>query len=219
MRPEPDPHESAVVLHEGQPPDRADIVVVLVHGRGATAQSMIDFASNLALDGAALLAPQAEGYQWYPHSFLVDVEDNEPYLSSSLALLGRITDEIDASGPGCVRTMLLGFSQGACLMLEYAARNPTRFGAIAGLSGGLIGPSGTARDYAGSLGGTPVFLGCGDRDPHIPTERVEETANVLGRMGAEVTMRIYPGMGHTVNNDEIAEVGTLIDRVRTSDRS
>jgi predicted esterase len=141
------------------------------------------------------------------------MESNEPGLSSGLARLGEALAEIEAAGIPPERTILLGFSQGACLSLEFAARNARRYGAVVGLSGGLIGPPGTPRDYDGSLAGTPVFLGCSDRDPHIPRERVDETAEVLRGMGAEVTERIYPAMGHTVNEDEMEAVRGLVARV------
>jgi predicted esterase len=194
----------------------AEIAVVLVHGRGARAEEMLAFAQAFPADGASLLAPQAVGSQWYPHSFLVPLEDNEPWLSSALNLLGRVLESVERDGPGRARTVLVGFSQGACLMLEFVARQPARYGGVAGLSGGLIGPPGTPRNYEGSLEQTPVFLGCSDVDPHIPAGRVEETASVLGAMGAEVTTRIYAGMGHTVNDDEVTEVRRLVEGARQS---
>src|SRR4029079_11732387 len=135
---------------------------------------------------------------------------NEPHLSSALQLIGRLIEEIVRQDGSDSRMALLGFSQGACLALAFAVRQPRRYVAVAGLSGGLIGPPGTPRDYPGSFAGTPVFLGCSDRDPHIPRERVDESAAVLRRMGAEVTERIYPAMGHTVNADEMEFVRALI---------
>jgi predicted esterase len=159
------------------------------------------------------VAPQAAGYSWYPYSFLAPMQQNEPWLSSALARIGEVVAQLEAEGVPEERIVLLGFSQGACLSLEYAARNPRRYGAVIGLSGGLIGPPGTPRNYPGSLAGTPVFLGCSDRDPHIPRERVDETAEVLRTMGGEVTERIYPAMGHTVNQDEVDFVRQFLEHV------
>jgi predicted esterase len=182
----------------------------MVHGRGATAESILTLADEFGRPALAYLAPQAHGYAWYPYSFLAPMEQNEPGLTSGLAALGDLLERIAAAGIPPERTVLLGFSQGACLSLEFAARNTRRYGGVIGLSGGLIGPPGTPRDYAGSLSGTPVFLGCSDRDPHIPRQRVDETAQVLTGLGGEVTERIYPAMGHTVNEDEIEFVQELL---------
>jgi phospholipase/carboxylesterase len=201
---------SARVLAAGSPLGQATAAMILVHGRGATAEDILSLGRELDRPDLAYLAPQAEGYSWYPYSFLAPMERNEPGLSNGLALLGHLVERLGAEGIPPERTVLLGFSQGACLTLEYAARNARRFGGVAGLSGGLIGPPGTPRDYSGSLDGTPVFLGCSDRDPHIPLERVKETTEVLTRMGATVTERIYPAMGHTVNEDELERVRGLL---------
>lgn len=201
---------SARVLAAGTPLGQATAAMILVHGRGATAEDILSLGRELGRPDLAYLAPQAEGYSWYPYSFLAPLERNEPGLSNGLALLGHLVERLGAEGIPPERTVLLGFSQGACLSLEYAARNARRFGGVAGLSGGLIGPPGTPRDYPGSFDGTPVFLGCSDRDPHIPLERVKETTEVLTRMGASVTERIYPAMGHTVNEDELERVRELL---------
>jgi predicted esterase len=193
--------------------------MVLVHGRGATAESILTLADEWRRPDLAYLAPQAHGYAWYPYSFLAPMEQNEPGLSSGLATLGDLLARVEAAGVPPERTVLLGFSQGACLALEFAARNAQKgrrlghLGGVVALSGGLIGPPGTPRDYPGSLAGTPVFLGCSDRDPHIPRERVDESAQVLEGLGGEVTERIYPRMGHTVNEDEIAFVRDLLVRL------
>ena len=207
---------SARVLAAGSPLGQATAAMILVHGRGASAEDILSLGRELGRPDLAYLAPQAEGYSWYPYSFLAPMERNEPGLSNGLALLGHLVDRLEGEGIPPERTVLLGFSQGACLTLEYAARNARRFGGVAGLSGGLIGPPGTPRDYPGSLDGTPVFLGCSDRDPHIPLERVKETTEVLTRMGAAVTERIYPGMGHTVNEDELERVRGLLAGLPTS---
>ncbi|HEX6861718.1 MAG TPA: dienelactone hydrolase family protein [Thermoanaerobaculia bacterium] len=201
---------SARVLAAGSPLGQATAAMILVHGRGATAEDILSLGRELGRPDLAYLAPQAEGYSWYPYSFMAPMEKNEPGLSNGLALLGHLVERLGSEGIPPERTVLLGFSQGACLTLEYAARNARRFGGLAGLSGGLIGPPGTPRDYPGSFDGTPVFLGCSDRDPHIPLARVQESTEVLRRMGADVTERIYPGMGHTVNEDELERVRSLV---------
>ncbi len=193
---------------------RARGAVVLVHGRGASAASIMELAGVLETGGLALLAPQAARGSWYPHSFLMPLAQNEPSLSAALATVAATLDTIAAAGVPAERTVLLGFSQGACLVTEYAARNARRWGGVVGLSGGLIGPDGTPRDYAGSLDRTPIFLGCSDVDFHIPKERVVESAEVLRGLGGAVDLRLYPGMGHTINADEIAAVQGILDGVR-----
>lgn len=190
--------------------------MVMVHGRGATAESILELARELRHPDFAYLAPQAAGYTWYPYSFLAPLQRNEPFLSSALARLGEVVALLAAGGIPAERTVLLGFSQGACLTVEFAARNARRYGGIAGLSGGLIGPPETPRNYGGSFAGTPVFLGCSDDDPHVPRERVDETAEVLQRLGAGVTERIYPGLGHTVNEDELDAVRRMMAAVAGS---
>lgn len=194
----------------GEPLDRAHAVMLMVHGRGATAESILSLASELAQPGFAYLAPQAPGYAWYPNSFLAPIASNEPHLSAALDMLDATLAQIVAAGIPLERVMLLGFSQGACLMLEYVARHATRYGGIVGLSGGLIGPDGTPREYQGSLDGTPVFLGCSDIDPHVPKARVDLTAETLRRLGGDVTERIYPRMGHTVNEDELQSARAMM---------
>jgi predicted esterase len=164
----------------------------------------------LAHSELAYLAPQAQENTWYPLSFLSPITENEPGITSGMRSIERVLEVIDAAGIPAERTLLLGFSQGACLTTEFVARQARRYGGVAGLSGGLIGPEGTPRDYHGSLFGTPIFLGCSDNDSHIPAERVRETERVLTRLGGMVTMRLYPGMGHVVNDDEIDAVRALI---------
>lgn len=198
-----EPHANATVSVAGAPLERATSAILAVHGRGASAADIIGLAEEVAPATAAIVAPQAAGSTWYPFRFLEPIARNEPYLSSALALIDRLLGQIEATGVGRDRIALLGFSQGACLALEFLARHPARYGAAIGFSGGLIGPPGTAFVYPGSLAGTPVLLGCSDVDPHIPVARVEETATALRAMGADVTLRIYAGMGHTVNRDEI----------------
>lgn len=194
----------------GEPLERATAAMVLVHGRGATAESILTLVPALGASGFAFLAPQASGDTWYPNSFMAPIPGNEPGITSGLAAIGDVIARIRDAGIPAGRTMLLGFSQGACLSLEYAARHAMRYGGIACLSGGLIGPDGTTRDYDGDFGETPAFLGCSDVDGHVPAQRVRDSAAVLERMNARVTMRLYPGMGHLVNEDEIAAVRAMM---------
>ena len=201
------------VLTAGRDLADAGAAAILVHGRGGTAEGMLDLARAIGTKEIAWLAPQAEGGAWYPHSFLAEIDSNEPWLSASLDLLGRLVAHCGTAGLPPARVALAGFSQGACLSAEYAARNAERYGGLVLLSGGLIGPPGTPREYAGSLEGTPVLLGCSDVDPHIPVERVHETARVLSSMGADVDERIYPGIGHTVVDDEIEAARAILDRL------
>jgi len=204
------PHADARVIVSGAPLAGARAALVLIHGRGATAESMLPLAEAFGRQDIAFLAPQAAGNTWYPYSFLAPIEQNEPWLSSALATVGSVLERLGTEGFPPSRVGLLGFSQGACLSTEFVARNPQRYGCVIGLSGGLIGPPGTPRSYPGSLDGTPVFLGCSDIDAHIPLDRVHETAAVLSGMGAAVDERIYPGMGHTVNADEIEAAKALL---------
>src|SRR5690606_34959596 len=193
-----DPHAGGPLLTAGRPTAEARGALILIHGRGATAESILDLVEYLRHPALAYLAPQATGNTWYPCSFLEPMARNEPYLSSALSRVGAVVAEVEAAGIPAERIFLGGFSQGACLAGEYVARNARRYGGLIAFSGGLIGPAGTPRDYAGSLDGTPVFLGCSDVDPHIPLGRVEETAAVLARLGARVDKRIYPRLGHTI---------------------
>jgi len=204
------PHRGRPVLAAGRPLGGADVAMILVHGRGGSAEDMLGLAAELHRPELAYLAPQADGHTWYPYSFLAPLEQNEPGLSSGLEVLADLVAHLEQASIPAERIVLLGFSQGACLSLEFAARNARRWGGVVALSGGLIGPPGTPRDYSGSFEDTPVFLGCSDRDPHIPKERVDESAQVFERMGAAVTEQIYPGLGHTVNEDELDFVRGLI---------
>lgn len=207
------PHQGQPVFAAGAPLDRAKAAMVMVHGRGASAQSILTLAEALDRPDFAYVAPQASGNTWYPNSFLAPIPSNEPGISSGMQAISDVLEQVAVTGIPAERTILLGFSQGACLALEYSARHARRYGGVAALSGGLIGPDGTPRDYPGSLDGTPVFLGCSDVDFHIPKQRVDLSAQVLEQFGAAVTERIYPGMGHTVNEDEIAHVQAIMDRL------
>ena len=214
-----DPHAEQLVRTAGAPFERARAAVVILHGRGDSADGILSLADAFAQPDVAYIAPQAAGHTWYPYSFLAPLSRNEPHLSSALRTVGRMLEEVEANGVPAERTVLCGFSQGACLASEFAARNPRRYGGIVALSGGLIGneqlqavdpPADKVLDYEGDLAGTPIFLGCSDVDAHIPLVRVEHSAEAFEKMGAEVTLRIYPGMGHTVNDDEIRFVRGLL---------
>ncbi len=213
----PGPHSPDSGMTAGVELGAADRAIILIHGRGTTAESIVGLTDYLGLPGFYVIAPQAHDFTWYPYSFLESIERNEPGVSSALATIDTLVDRAMEAGIASESIYLLGFSQGACLATEYAARAASRAGAggfrlggVFGLSGGLIGAPGTARDYEGSLNGTPVVLGCSDVDMHIPKERVDETAETLARLGAEVDKQIYPGMGHTVNDDEIARINAIL---------
>ena len=200
------------IVQGGEPLASARAAMILLHGRGASAEDIMTIAAEIQRPGWAYLAPQAAGSAWYPNPFTAPLERNEPYLSAALDMLSNLVQRVEATVPA-QRVVLLGFSQGACLTLEWAARHARRYGAVAGLSGGLIGPDGTPRDYPGSFDGTPAFLGCSDVDPYIGKERVIEASEVFQRMGARATLRLYPGLAHTVSAEEIAEVRALVDSI------
>lgn len=205
------PHAGQPLHMAGQPLTQASVAMLLIHGRGGTAASILALAQALDRPQLAYVAPQAAGNSWYPHSFLSPLASNEPHLSSALQTVADGLAQIEAAGipPQCV--IIGGFSQGACLSSEFVARNAQRYGGLLVFSGGLIGPPGTARDYTGTLDGTPAFLGCSDVDMHIPVERVHETTATLQQMGATVTEQIYPGMGHTIVQDEVIHAQHMID--------
>jgi phospholipase/carboxylesterase len=208
----PGPHQGQPVLQAGEPLDRARAAMILAHGRGASAADILTIAGEAMFPGVAYLAPQAAGSAWYPHPFTAPWESNEPYLSSAVEVLASLLAKVEASVPA-EKIVLLGFSQGGCLVLEFAARNARRYGGVVGLSCGLIGPDRTPRDYPGRFDGTPVFLGCSDVDPYIKKERVLEAGEVFERMRASVTLRLYEAMGHMVNPDEIEEVRKIVKAV------
>lgn len=212
------------VRRAGAPRGRARAAALLVHGRGGSPEDMLGLAGALArpledrvaedrMAQLAWLALRAPGGSWYPHGFMEPLERNQPHLDASLEAVGAAIAALEEEGVSAERLVLIGFSQGACLALERLARDPRRLGGIVGLSGGLIGPEGTPRDDRGSLHGTPVFLGCSDRDPHIPVARVRETAEVMAGLEGRVTTRIYEGMGHTVNQDELDHIVAILEEV------
>jgi predicted esterase len=208
-----DPHAGRPVIEAGVPLGQAAATVVMVHGRSAGPANILDLLPRLSRPRLTYLAPAAANRTWYPNSFLADIASNEPGLSSGLRVLDSLVARIEDAGVPRSRIVLLGFSQGACLAAEFAIRHAARFGGVVVFSGGAIGPPGTRWNYGGDFGGMPVFLGCGDRDAHVPATRVAETAEVFTRMGAVVTMRIYPGMEHLVSDDEIACAQQMLDVV------
>ncbi len=211
------PHAGQPVLYT-EPTGDARGTLILIHGRHATAEGMLPLVRALALEEWKVVAPQASEGTWYPHSFLAPLEQNEPHLSSALDFLDAIVETVAGNGGDEARIALLGFSQGACLALEYAARSTRAIGGVIGLSGGLIGPTGTEFTYSGSRVGLEVLLGCSDVDPHIPLSRVHETERVLSELGAEVSVNIYAGMGHTISTDELSRSRDLLSRMSPRSR-
>ncbi len=205
------PHEGEPVTEAGAPLGTAPVVVVLVHGRNAGPANILGLAARFERPDLTYLAPAAAGQTWYPHSFLADIASNEPDLSSALAVLAALVVRVEAAGVPRHHTVLAGFSQGACLAAEFAVRHAARYGAVVVYSGGVIGPPGTVWNDSGRFDGTPIFFGCSDVDSHVPEARVNESAALCQRMGGEVTRRIYPGMGHLVNDDEIAWMQRLLE--------
>jgi len=201
------------VLTAGPEARDAGATLVLLHGRGASAEDILSLYEALGLEDVAAVAPQAAGYTWYPQSFLAPMEMNQPYLDSALKKVDSVVGELLSRGVPSEKIALLGFSQGACLTSEYVARHPRKYGAVMALTGGVIGPAGTPRNYSGSLEGTPVFLGSSDPDPHVPFARVLETRDVLAKLGAKVEVRRYPGMPHTVNDEELEICRAMVEGV------
>ena len=207
------PHEGQPLVEAGLPLGRAPVVVIMVHGRNAAPANILDLALRFDRLNLTYLAPAAADRTWYPNSFMADIESNEPGISSGIAVLASLVGKVEATGIRRSGIVLAGFSQGACLVSEFAIRHASPFGGVLVFSGGAIGPPGTRWNYDGSFDRTPVFLGCSDQDAHVPASRVRETADVFARMGANVTLRIYPAMGHLVNDDETDFAQRLLDAV------
>jgi predicted esterase len=206
-------HQNAKVHTAGLSLQKAEGAIILVHGRGSSAKGILELGQALHHPNLVYLAPQAANATWYPYRFLSPIEQNEPWLSSGLKLLADLVADAQSAGIPSQKIILAGFSQGACLTAEFAARYARRFGGLLVFSGGLIGPPGMDFTYDGNLDGTPVFIGCSDRDPHIPVERVEETASALAELGAHVNTKIYPGMGHTIIEDELVEARQIVSNL------
>jgi glyoxalase family protein len=207
------PHQGQELLAAGKPLDEAQAAMILIHGRGASAYDILELGYYLAPAEMAQLAPQAANSTWYPYSFLSPLAQNEPDLSSALQVVTDLVVQVEETGIAAQKIIIGGFSQGACLASEFVARNARRYGGLLIFSGGLIGPPGTPRTYHGSLAGTPIFIGCSDVDFHIPLQRVEETGSVLAELGGTVTKKIYPNMGHTINQDEIDQARGIVTLV------
>jgi predicted esterase len=215
-----DPHANGVVLHEGAPLSGAALAVVLLHGRGGSAEDILGLASAFNLTDVAYVAPQASGHTWYPQSFLAPREANEPYLSSALAKVMAIVRSIEETGIQRNRIVIAGFSQGACLSTEFVVSHPARYGGLVAFTGGLIGAPGTLQsgphhNAQDSLAGTPALLCSGDPDPHVPWKRVEESASILSAMGAAATARRYPGRPHTISAEELGLARSLLETARS----
>lgn len=209
------PHQKTQSVYGGADISKAKQALILVHGRGASAESILTLATELDAVDFYLAAPQASGNTWYPFSFLEPTEKNEPGLSSGLQAIHNIVSDLESNGISKDQIIIGGFSQGACLATEYVARHPARYGGLIAFSGGLIGDSVSAENYSGSLKGTPYFVGCSDIDGHIPEQRVHDSADVLEKLGASVTKKIYPGMGHTIIADEVEHAKKIIESVRS----
>jgi predicted esterase len=207
------PHEGLPVVEAGAPIGTGRAVVIMVHGRGAGPENILSLQPRLERPDLSYLAPAAAGRTWYPQSFLADIAANEPFLTSALDVLAGVVLRLEQAGVPRSRVVLLGFSQGACLSSEFVIRQAAPFGGLVAFSGGVVGPPGTTWSHPGRLDGMSAFLGCSDRDAHVPASRVLETADVLRGKGAHVTSRLYEGMGHVVNDDEIAEARRILDLV------
>ena len=206
----------ALVLQAGAPLETADLAMVLLHGRGGSAEDILELGSALHLPNVAYLAPQAAGHTWYPLSFLAPRNANEPYLSSALVKIESVVHNLEQSGFGRERIVVAGFSQGACLATEFVASHPARYGGLIAFTGGLIGPPGSLQSSPpGELNGTPALLCSGDPDPHVPWARVEESAAILSDMGAAVTTKRYPGRPHTVTQEELELARNLLLQLGT----
>jgi len=190
--------------------ENADLAGIMIHGRGATTGSIINLSGQLEREDIYIIAPQAETREWYPNRFIAPINKNQPHLDNALRTVDKCFEKLLDKGFEKENIFLLGFSQGACLALEYAARNPCKYKAVIGLSGGLIGPLGKEFDHRGNMQKTEVFLGCSEKDPHIPVERVEETAHKFEELNAVVNKKIYPGGQHTINEDEISKINEIL---------
>jgi phospholipase/carboxylesterase len=207
------PHQGQKIYSAGKALSEAATAMILIHGRGATAPSILELAQPLHHPDMAYLAPQAANNTWYPYSFLSPIPQNEPGISSGLQAISDLMAEIEAAGIPKNKLILAGFSQGACLASEYIARNPARYGGLLAFSGGIIGPPGMERHDSGDLEQMPVFIGCSDVDFHIPVERVNETAEIFEGLNGRVNKQIYPGMAHTIIQDEIDQALKIVESI------
>jgi phospholipase/carboxylesterase len=188
----------------------ANKALIMIHGRGSNSADILSLARHLDVEDYALVAPEATNNTWYPNSFLAPIKQNEPYLSSAIDLLSRTVAFIEENGISKENIYFLGFSQGACLALEFTARNAAKYGGIVAFTGGLIGDKVYPENYSGDFNGTPLFIGTSDPDFHVPVQRVHDSTAQLKSMGASVTEKVYPNMGHTISQDEIELANQLI---------
>lgn len=198
------------IVRAGKELTAAGKVLIMLHGRGGNAEDILSLSQYLHVKDYALLAPQAANNTWYPYSFLAPPPQNEPWLSSALAVLKELLNDINGKGVATENIYFAGFSQGACLTLEFVARNAARYGGVAAFTGGLIGDKIYSGNYSGDFQQTPFFIGTGDPDPHVPVERVYATSNILKNMNAAVVEKVYTNMGHTINQDEIEQANELV---------
>jgi predicted esterase len=211
------PHFGSTIVYAGADLASAPATMILVHGRNGSPENILSVFKRLARPQIAAIAPAANGGTWYPYNFMVPREQNEPGITSALFVLESLVSDLRDRGIPSHKIILAGFSQGACLSAEFALRHPRKYGGVMALSGGLIGAPGTTwNDLHGSLAGVRVFLGCSDVDPYIPVERVLESEVIFRRMAATVERRLYEGMAHIVNDDEIEVVRGVIDEVIAS---
>jgi len=199
------------IVTAGKALGEANKALIMLHGRGGgSAEDILSMSSYLNVKDYVLVAPEATNNSWYPYSFLMPPAQNEPWLSSALSLLKDVVTDLNNKGISSENIYFMGFSQGACLVLEYVTRNATKYGGVAAFTGGLIGDKIYSENYKGDFSGTPVFIGTGNPDTHVPVERVYETANILKNMNAFVTEKVYNRMGHTINEDEIQNANDLV---------
>lgn len=204
------PHQDKPKASKGLSLQKAKAAMIMIHGRGASAESIVQLSDEFGFPEVHYVAPQAGGHTWYPYSFLAGINMNEPGISSGIKAIDELRKEINDSGIPNERIFFLGFSQGACLTLEYVARHPDKYAGVFALTGGLIGPEVSLSNYEGNLMETPIFIGSSDIDPHVPLERVNESEYILSELGGRVNKVIYPGMGHFVNEDEIKQVRSIM---------
>lgn len=212
-----DPHRGQPVLRAGADFGAAKAAMIMLHGRGADAADILGLSQVIGRPDVLYVAPEAAGHSWYPHSFLAPVDRNEPGRTSALGVISLLVRTLGEAGLPAEKVAILGFSQGACLTTEFVARNPRRYGGAFALSGGLIGETIAPTDYSGSLADTPVFVGCSDVDPHIPVGRVRQSAEILRGLGGAVTEKIYPGLGHTIVEDEILHIRGMLEALIGTD--
>ncbi|QEM11497.1 alpha/beta hydrolase [Mucilaginibacter rubeus] len=198
------------VVSAGVPAEQADKAIIMLHGRGASANSIISLKDHLELDGYAIFAPQANEHSWYPYSFMAPVQNNQPALDSALEVIGELVEDIKQKGIAQENIYFLGFSQGACLTLEYITRNAGSYGGAIAFTGGLIGEQLVKENYKGDFNNTPILVTTGDPDPHVPVSRVNDSVEILKTLNADVTLKIYKGRQHTISHEELVLANEIL---------